>query len=114
MIGDLRAAHYHRYELPLLSAPVNFRIATGASGPVCPRLVTWRRLYHMRDHTDFATADPELAESLGHLIPGIEVRRKSEIDYVLSRTLAEVGTLRSRTRHCGPGSAWINGYAVEH
>ena len=24
MIGNLRAAHYHRYELPLLSAPVHF------------------------------------------------------------------------------------------
>ena len=29
MIGNLRAAHQHRYELPLLSSPVEFRLPTG-------------------------------------------------------------------------------------
>jgi phosphate starvation-inducible PhoH-like protein len=33
----------------------------------------------------FATTDPELAASLGQLIPGVEVRRKTEVDYILNR-----------------------------
>src|SRR4029077_8868184 len=35
----------------------------------------------------FATNDPKLAEALGRLIPGIEVRRKSEVDYLLNRVI---------------------------
>ena len=45
----------------------------------------------------FTTADPELAEALGRLIPGIEPRRKSDIDYVLNRitTPGEVITIEN-------------------
>ena len=44
MIGNLRAAHYHRYELPLLSAAVNFESRAGASGSVRPGSLAWRWL----------------------------------------------------------------------
>ncbi len=41
MIGNLRAVHNHRYELPLLSRPVSFAIAAGASRPVCSWVCFW-------------------------------------------------------------------------
>jgi phosphate starvation-inducible protein PhoH and related proteins len=45
----------------------------------------------------FATADPELAEALGSLIPGIELRRETDLDYVLNRitTPGEVITIEN-------------------
>ena len=91
MIDDLRAAHYHRYELPLLSAPVNFQPRPVPLDPYAIGLLLGDGCLTCSTTPSFATADPELAESLGHLIPGIEVRRKSEIDYVLSRSAGRGG-----------------------
>ena len=49
-------------------------------------------MFLLPGHADFATMDPELAEALGHLIPGIELRRKTDVDYVLNR-IAQPGEL---------------------
>ena len=57
MIGNLRAGHYHRYGLPLLSAPVCF---PSREVPMDPY-------------------------ALGRLLPGIEVRHKRGPDYTLNR-----------------------------
>ena len=47
----------------------------------------------------FATADPELADALEDALDGIEVRRKSEYDYVLRNgTVAPRRRRSSRTR----------------
>jgi phosphate starvation-inducible protein PhoH and related proteins len=85
MIGNLRAAHYHRYELPLLSAPVGFASRPVPLDPYALGLLLGDGCLTCSTTPSFATSDPELAESLGHLIPGIEVRRKSGVDYVLNR-----------------------------
>jgi phosphate starvation-inducible protein PhoH and related proteins len=85
MIGNLRAAHYHRYELPLLSAPVGFASRPVPLDPYALGLLLGDGCVTCRTTPSFATSDPELAESLGQLIPGIEVRRASEVDYVLNR-----------------------------
>jgi phosphate starvation-inducible PhoH-like protein len=85
MIGNLRAAHYHRYELPLLSAPVSFESRPVALDPYALGLLLGDGCITCSTTPTFATTDPELAESLGRLIPGIEVRRKSAMDYVLNR-----------------------------
>ena len=85
MIGNLRAAHYHRYELPLLSAPVSFESRSVPLDPYALGLLLGDGCFSCRATPSFATTDPELAESLERLIPGIEVRRKSEVDYVLNR-----------------------------
>ena len=77
MIGNLRAAHYHRYELPLLSAPVNFDPRPVPLDPYALGLL-------LGD----GCRDPELTEALGRLIPGIEVRRKSAVDYANPVTVA--------------------------
>lgn len=88
MIGNLRAAHYHRYELPLLSAPVNFEKRPVPLDPYALGLLLGDGCLTCSTTPSFATADPELAESLGRFIPGIQVRRKSEVDYILNRRTA--------------------------
>ena len=85
MIGNLRAAHYHRYELPLLTAPVSFQSRPVPMDAYALGLLLGDGCLTCSTTPSFATNDPELAESLGRLIPGIEVRRKSTVDYVLNR-----------------------------
>jgi phosphate starvation-inducible protein PhoH and related proteins len=85
MIGNLRAAHYHRYELPVLNAPVSFESRSVPLDPYALGLLLGDGCLTCSTTPSFATSDPELAESLGFLIPGIEVRRKSTVDYVLNR-----------------------------
>src|ERR1700754_201134 len=85
MIGNLRAAHQHRYELPLLSSPVDFDFRTVPLDPYALGLLLGDKCFSCRATPGFITADPELAEALGRLIPGIESRRKSDIDDVLHR-----------------------------
>ncbi|WP_424051998.1 PhoH family protein [Mycobacterium sp.] len=85
MIGNLRAAHYHRYELPLLTAPVSLQARPIAMDPYALGLLLGDGCLTCSTTPSFATTDPELAESLGRLIPGIQVRRKSAVDYVLNR-----------------------------
>jgi phosphate starvation-inducible PhoH-like protein len=85
MIGNLRAAHYHRYELPLLSAPVSFAARPVPLDPYALGLLLGDGCVTCSTTPSFATTDPELAASLGQLIPGVEVRRKTEVDYILNR-----------------------------
>jgi phosphate starvation-inducible protein PhoH and related proteins len=85
MIGDLRAAHYHRYELPLLSSPVSLESRPVPLDPYALGLLLGDGCITCSTTPSFATNDPELAQSLGQLLPGIEVRRKSDVDYVLNR-----------------------------
>jgi phosphate starvation-inducible PhoH-like protein len=85
MIGNLRAAHYHRYELPLLSAPVEFASRPVPLNPYALGLLLGDGCITCSTTPSFSTTDPELAEALGRLIPGIVIRRKSENDYVLNR-----------------------------
>jgi phosphate starvation-inducible protein PhoH and related proteins len=93
MIGNLRAAHYHRYELPLLKAPVGFASRPVPLDPYALGLLLGDGCVTCRTTPSFATSDPELAESLGQLIPGIEVRRASDVDYVLNRVKRPGGVI---------------------
>jgi phosphate starvation-inducible PhoH-like protein len=85
MIGNLRAAHYHRYELPLISAPVEFAALPVPLDPYALGLLLGDGCVTCSTTPSFATNDPELAYHLEQLIPGIRVRRKSAVDYVLNR-----------------------------
>jgi phosphate starvation-inducible PhoH-like protein len=85
MIGNLRAAHYHRFELPLLSAPVEFESRQVPLDPYALGLLLGDGCFSCRAIPTFATTDPVLAESLQRLIPGISVRRTSDVDYALNR-----------------------------
>jgi phosphate starvation-inducible protein PhoH and related proteins len=97
MLGNLRAAHQHRYELPLLSSPVDFESRPVPLDPYALGLLLGDGCFSCTATPGFTTADPELAEALGRLIPGIEPRRKSDIDYVLNRitTAGEVITIEN-------------------
>jgi phosphate starvation-inducible PhoH-like protein len=85
MVGNLRAAHYHRYELPLLSAPASFAARPVPLDPYALGLLLGDGCVTCSTTPSFATTDPELATALGLLIPGVAVRRKTEVDYILNR-----------------------------
>ena len=85
MIGNLGAAHYHRYELPMLSSPVDFESQPVPMDPYALGLLLGDGCITSRTSPSFATNDPELADALQELIPGITVRKKpgDNCDYVL-------------------------------
>ncbi|MEU7632412.1 PhoH family protein [Nocardia sp. NPDC049220] len=85
MIGNLRAAHDHRYELPLLSEPVRFESRAVPMDPYALGLLLGDGCLTCTTTPTFATNDPELAAVLERAIPGIVARRKSGVDYALNR-----------------------------
>ncbi|UYQ62056.1 PhoH family protein [Streptomyces peucetius] len=89
MIGNLRAAHARRYELPLLTAPVCLPEREVPMDPYALGLLLGDGCLTGSTTPSFATDDPELAEALDAALPGVVVRRKSHVDYVLNRVRAQ-------------------------
>ncbi|WP_432118996.1 PhoH family protein [Streptomyces sp. bgisy032] len=85
MIGNLRAAHARRYELPLLTAPVRLPEREVPMDPYALGLLLGDGCLTGSTTPSFATDDPELAEALEASLPGVAVRHKSGPDYVLNR-----------------------------
>jgi phosphate starvation-inducible PhoH-like protein len=85
MIGNLRRGSVHRYELPLVDA-VEFVPQDVPMDAYALGLLLGDGCLTTATTPSFATADPELAEALDAALPGIELFRKTEIDYVLRRT----------------------------
>ncbi|SPL97071.1 Phosphate starvation-inducible protein PhoH, predicted ATPase [[Actinomadura] parvosata subsp. kistnae] len=85
MIGDLRTAHHHKWELPLLSAPVCFPERDVPMDAYALGLLLGDGCITGTTTPSFASNDPELAEALEGALPGIEVRWRSGPDYVLNR-----------------------------
>jgi phosphate starvation-inducible PhoH-like protein len=85
MIGNLRANHYHRYELPLHSAPVRFPYREVPMDPYALGLLLGDGCLTGTSTPSFATGDPELAYELKRLLPGTEVRPRREAQYQLSQ-----------------------------
>jgi len=83
MVGRLRSFHQHRYELPLLCAPVEFPARSVPMDPYALGLLLGDGCLTTRTTPSFTTADPELARTLEDALDGIEVRHKSGPDYVL-------------------------------
>lgn len=84
MIGNLRAAHYHRYELPLLSQPVQFPAREVPIDPYALGLLLGDGCLTGATTPSFATADAELATSLQAALPESTVRHKGGVDYTLN------------------------------
>jgi phosphate starvation-inducible PhoH-like protein len=82
MIGQLRAAHYHRFELPLVSRPVEFLPREVPLDPYALGLLLGDGSFSAK-LTGFTTADPELLVALERSIEGIELRHRSRFDYYL-------------------------------
>jgi phosphate starvation-inducible PhoH-like protein len=83
--SGLRTAHYRKYELPLLSRPVEFPAQDVPMDPYALGLLLGDGCLTGSTTPSFATEDPELAESLESLLPGVRVNWKSGPDYVLNR-----------------------------
>ncbi len=83
MIGRLRAGRQCRYELPLLSAPIEFPAREVPLDPYALGLLIGDGCLTGRSTPTFATADPELIEALEHRLEGIRLVPRSGVDYVL-------------------------------
>ena len=84
MIGNLRAHHYHRYELPMHSAPVRFPYREVPMDPYALGLLLGGGGLTGSTTPSFAAGDPELARELQRL-PGTEVRPEDKPNYMLNR-----------------------------
>jgi phosphate starvation-inducible protein PhoH and related proteins len=93
MIGDLRRHHQYRYELPLLSASVEFASQAVPIEPYSLGLLLGDGCISDETSPSFTTADAELVGALrgGLAEMNLQFRRKSAIDYVLSNALAGKG-----------------------
>jgi phosphate starvation-inducible PhoH-like protein len=85
MIGNLRANHYHRYELPLHSAPVHFPYREIPMDAYALGLLLGDGCLTGTVTPSFAAADPELAYELKVRLPGIDVRYRHGINYMLGQ-----------------------------
>jgi phosphate starvation-inducible protein PhoH and related proteins len=85
MIGQLRAAHYHRFELPVISQPVAFLPREVPLDPYALGLLLGDGSLSAK-MTGFTTADPELIVALEQSINGIELRYRSRFNYYVRPT----------------------------
>ncbi len=86
MLGWLRQAHYRRFELPLISRPVEFEPRHVPMDPYALGLLLGDGCLTGSTTPTFATADPELTLALEGGLEGIEVRARGGVDYVLRHT----------------------------
>ena len=89
MIGNLRAAHARRYELPMLTAPVCLPESPVPMDPYALGLLLGDGCVTGSTTPSFATADAELATALEAALPGMRVRYKGGVDYALNRVRAQ-------------------------
>ncbi|OOC53001.1 phosphate starvation-inducible protein PhoH [Nocardiopsis sinuspersici] len=83
--SGLRCAHYRKYELPLLSQPMEFPERDLPMDPYALGLLLGDGCLTGSTTPSFSTEDPELAEALEGLVPGIRVSWKQGPDYVINR-----------------------------
>ncbi|MFD4372058.1 PhoH family protein [Streptomyces sp. NPDC058486] len=85
MIGNLRAAHARRYELPLLTAPVAMPEREVPMDPYALGLLLGDGCISRAGTPSFTTADPELIASVEAAVPGIKVRARGGYNYLINR-----------------------------
>jgi phosphate starvation-inducible PhoH-like protein len=83
MSGRLRTAHRHRFELPLVSRPVELVPQDVPLDPYALGLLLGDGCVTTSTTPSFATDDAELALALEMALPGIELARKGTVDFVL-------------------------------
>ncbi|GAA3972577.1 hypothetical protein GCM10022384_24210 [Streptomyces marokkonensis] len=88
MIGNLRAAHARRYELPLLTAPVQLPEHEVPMAPYALGLLLGDGCLTGSTTPSFATEDPELVRALEESLPGVTARHRGGLDYALNRIKA--------------------------
>jgi phosphate starvation-inducible PhoH-like protein len=94
MAGQLRRAHQHRYELPMLSGPVQFLERETPIDPYALGLMLGDGCVTGKTTPSFATADFELVESLSAGFgASVRVEHKGGVDYVLRNALGRRGSM---------------------
>ncbi|MGH2985057.1 MAG: PhoH family protein [Solirubrobacterales bacterium] len=83
MRGQLRSFHQHRFELPVLTAPVDFPPREVPIDPYALGLLLGDGCITTSTTPSFSTTDPELADDLEAALDGIELTETSPGDYVL-------------------------------
>lgn len=91
MIGNLRAAHARRYELPMLTAPVSFPEREVPMDPYALGLLLGDGTITGTTTPSFTTADKELVYALALALPDIKVRPRGGYDYLLNRATGSRG-----------------------
>lgn len=101
MIGNLRAAHARRYELPLLTAPVCFPEREVPMDPYALGLLLGDGCLTGSTTPSFSSEDPELVEALTTALPGVHARWKGGPDSVLNRIReqGDVATIENPVTH---------------
>lgn len=87
MMNNLRCFHQYRYELPLLSAPVEWKSKEIPLEPYALGLMLGDGCITGKTSPMFSTTDPELVSSLEFALTGLEVslKHKATNDYVISK-----------------------------
>ena len=83
MVGRLRRHHQHRFELPLVSRPVEFEPRDVPLDPYALGLLLGDGCLTTGTTPTFTTTDPELAVELETALDGIELQRKEASHDVL-------------------------------
>jgi phosphate starvation-inducible protein PhoH and related proteins len=84
MVGRLRSAHQHRYELPLMEMPAELRERPVPLDPYALGLLLGDGCLTTSTTPSFSSADPKLVEALERRLEGIElVHKPGSFDYVL-------------------------------
>jgi phosphate starvation-inducible PhoH-like protein len=98
MMGNLRHHHQYRYELPLLSAPVNWSYREVPLEPYSLGLLLGDGCITDKTSPTFATSDVELVSSLELALGDMNLsfRRKSAVDYVITNPAAGRGGILVR------------------
>jgi phosphate starvation-inducible protein PhoH and related proteins len=93
MIDNFRRDHQCRYELPLLSAPVEFPYQDVSIEPYALGLLLGDGCISDKTSPGFTSSDAELVTSLETGLAGMDLkfRRKSAVDYVITNPLAGRG-----------------------
>jgi phosphate starvation-inducible PhoH-like protein len=94
LLGQLRAAHYHRFELPLVSRPVEFLPREVPLDPYALGLLLGDGYLPATTTPEFTTTDAELVSALEHGLEGIDVRHRGGLHYLLRQTPAVQGAVR--------------------
>jgi phosphate starvation-inducible PhoH-like protein len=94
MMGQLRRGHIHRFELPLLSRPVEFEPRDVHLDPYALGLLLGDGCLTTKT-LEFATGDSELALALEMNVAGIEARHRGGADYLLRQRTGGRGGARS-------------------
>lgn len=93
MLGNFRRNHQYRYELPLLSAPIEFEAKEVPLEPYALGLLLGDGCISDKTSPSFTTADEELVEALEFSLSpmNLSFKRKTQIDYTITNPLAGKG-----------------------